>query len=164
MEFIQLILEIRYFFANSLRSSNFYKSEAKISVWDWIFLNVFFISYQASGLILKTSYLINFSGSVFFSNFLFDEYLKNHNKHQINFCVKFDYEISKIAKKTFEISGMVKEIASFAVSKVSYFSMHLVLTFLWTHFSYTKTCILSFRYWNNRIPLTPESIFNEQFN
>ena len=30
MEFFQLILDSRYFFANSLRSPSFYKSEAKI--------------------------------------------------------------------------------------------------------------------------------------
>ena len=40
---------------------------------------------------------------------------RNHNNYETNFYVKFDYEISKIAKKSFEIPGMVKEIVSFAV-------------------------------------------------
>ena len=49
--------------------------------------------------------------------------------------MKFDYEILKIAEKkkkkkkirNFEIPGIVKEIVSFVVS---YFSKHLVLSFL----------------------------------
>ena len=54
---------------------------------------------------------------------------------------------------------MVKEIVSFVVSKVSYFSKNLVLSFLENCFSYEETCILSSRYWNNGISPTPWKYF-----
>ena len=71
MEFIQLILEILvFYFANSVKSSSFYKSEVNIGADNFSlrlnFLALFlFISNQVSGLILKISQVMNFSCSIF---------------------------------------------------------------------------------------------------
>ena len=46
------------------------------------------------------------------------------------FNVKFDYEILKIEDKFIKILRMVKKIVSFVISKFSYFSKVLVLSFL----------------------------------
>ena len=64
MEFFGLTLENRYFFANSLRPSSFYKSEAEIGtdklesvieIWDWVFLRVSFIKNQTKCAVPKIS-------------------------------------------------------------------------------------------------------------
>ena len=46
----------------------------------------------------------------------------------------YNYEISKIANKIIKIPAMVKELVSFAVSKLSYFPWVLKVSFLKTGF------------------------------
>ena len=96
--------------------------------------------------------------SFFFSSFLFDENKKIIIITRQIFYVKFDYEISKIAKKIPRNSKNGKR-NFFCILKSFLFFKEPSTKLPLNSFLIQETCILSSKYWNNGIPPTSLSSF-----
>ena len=86
------------FFANSLRFSSFYKSEANIgadklesviSISDWVFLYAFFIRNQGTDVLLKISY----NNELFLFSFPFSSVLFEENCKILKRKIKFNLNV-----------------------------------------------------------------------